>query len=134
MSKKTLYTAWGGMFILCACLGFIPEPEGLLKALMVLASILFFLPPALLLRAAVKAGDKHTLRLIRSLSILSLAGTLVLLIGNILSALGSELLGNVLHVVLGIVSSPMFCGQYWAVSLFLWACLMVFSISRLARK
>lgn len=134
MNKKTLYTAWGALFILCACLGFIPEPQGLLKALMVLFSVAFFLPPFLLLHDAVKRDDRNGLRLVRNLSILSLGLTLALLVGNILSALGPQILGNILHVILVIVSSPMFCGQYWAVSLFLWAYLMICSISRLMRK
>ena len=42
MTEKKLYMLWGVLFILCAALGFIPEPEGLLKALLVLVSILFF--------------------------------------------------------------------------------------------
>lgn len=134
MNKKTLYTAWGALFILCACLGFIPEPQGLLKALMVLFSVAFFLPPFLLLHDAVKQDDRNSLRLVRNLSVLSLGLTLTLLVGNILSALGPQILGNILHVILVIVSSPMFCGQYWAVSLFLWAYLMICSISHLMRK
>ena len=91
-------------------------------------SLLFFLPPALLLWQAGQAGDLHTLRLIRNLSALSLALTLALLIGNFLVAFSSETLGQILHYVLIIVSCPMICSGHWALSLFLWACLLVASL------
>ena len=31
MNKKLLYVLWSGLFILCAALGFLPEPEGALQ-------------------------------------------------------------------------------------------------------
>ena len=60
--------------------------------------------------------------------------TLVLIIGNFFSVLGSARLGSILHTLLIIVSSPMICSQYWALSLFLWACLMISSIGILKQK
>ena len=53
--------------------------------------------------------------------------TSILLIANFLSIFASQGLGNFLHNVLVIVSSPMICAPSWAMSLFLWACLMVVS-------
>ena len=50
--------------------------------------------------------------------------TLVLLVCNFLSVLGSEALGNVLHYMLIILSTPMVCCGAWGLSLFLWACLL----------
>ena len=41
-----------------------------------------------------------------------------------------KLLGLVLHYVLTIVSSPMICSGHWAMSLFLWACLLMVSLSK----
>ena len=59
---------------------------------------------------------------------------MVLLIANFLSVLGSELLGNILYYVLVIVSTPMVCGQYWVISLFLWAYLMIACMKALRKK
>ena len=61
------------------------------------------------------------------LSALSLGLTLLALILNLLSALGSATLGNVLYGILIVVSSPMVCSGFWALSLFLWACLLLTS-------
>ncbi len=127
MNKKLLTALWVGLFILCAACGFIPEgsvPRWLLTAV----SLLFFLPPALLLTKADREKDRRTLALIRNLAALSLLLTLILLVLNFLSVLHSELLGDVLYSMLIIVSSPMVCSGYWAVSLFLWACLMTAAI------
>ena len=121
MNKKLLYALWACLFIVCAGLGFIPEPEGALQALLTAASLLFFLPPAVLLYR----GDVSDAKLIRNFAALSLGLTVILLILNFLTALRSEFLGQVLHYTLVIVSSPMVCSGHWALSLFLWACLLM---------
>lgn len=133
MKNKTLYALWGGLFILCAGLGFIPEPQGAGKTLMTLLAVLFFLPGGLLLYKAGRDGDRGALQLVRNLSALSLGLTLVLLVANFLSALGSSVLGDVLYGMLVIVSSPMVCSGYWVLSLFLWACLLMTSLSQLKK-
>ena len=63
MNSKTLFTLWGGLFALCAGLGFIPNPTGALKILLILAAIAFFVPPLILIRK----GGKKTRQLIGSL-------------------------------------------------------------------
>ena len=134
MNKTAYFTLWGGLFILCAGLGFIPEPEGVLRFLTTTLSLLFFLPPLMLCRNAIKQGDRRTLALLRNLSALSLTLTVVLLIGNFLSLMAPQWLGNVLYGVLVIVSAPMVCSGYWLLSLFLWACLLVVSLEILKKK
>ena len=129
MKKRFLYALWGALFILCAGLGFIPEPEGTLRLLLTGLSLLFFLPPALLLYR----GDLPDVLLVRNFSALSLGLSLALLILNFLTALRSEFLGQVLHGVLVIVSSPMICSGHWAMSLFLWACLLMASRKQIKR-
>ena len=128
MNKKTLFLLWGCLFILCAALGFIQEPAGALKNLMFFISLLFFLPPAWILEQSLKKKDLQTLRLLRNLSSLSLLLTLLLIVVNIMSVLGSQLLGDILHSILTIVSAPMLCCGNWFLSMFLWACLMIVSI------
>lgn len=126
MNKRVLFTLWGGLFILCAGLGFIPEPQNALRIAMKVFSVLFFLPPAILLYRA----DRNTALLIRNLSALSLGVTMVTLILNFVLAVGSEILGNILHYVLVVVSSPMIASGHWAMSLFLWACLLMISLKK----
>ena len=130
MSNKLLFPLWGVLFIICAGLGFIPEPSWALTAI----SVLFFLPPALILYRAGKQGQPAPAKLVCWLSALSLVLTLVLLIANVLSVTASEAAGTVLYRLLVIVSTPMVCSGYWALSLFLWACLLVAGLRLLKKK
>lgn len=129
MNKKTLYTLWGLLFALCAALGFIFEPGDGMKALMVMASAAFFVTPAWLLWK----GSRQDAVIIRNLSIASLALTMVTLVINLLSVNAPVLLGDVLYAIMVVVSAPMVCSQYWAVSLFCWACLMICAIKKLKK-
>ena len=129
MKNTHLYVLWAVLFIICAGLGFIPEASGFGRFVLTFLSLLFFVPPAVLLYR----GERNTVLLIRNLSALSLLVTAVALICNFLSALGSALLGNILHAVLVIVSAPMVCSGYWALSLFLWACLLMVSLQKLKK-
>ena len=133
MKPSILYPLWGGMFILCAGLGFIPEPEGALAGLLTALSVLFFLPPALLLYGASKQKNRAAIQLVRNLSLLSLGLTLALLVANFSLALRSETLGTILHYSLVIVSAPMVTSQHWALTLFLWACLLMASMKELRK-
>ena len=127
MKSQFLYALWGALFILCAGLGFIPEPAGVLRVLLTGLSILFFLPPAVLVWKGRREKDRQTLMLVRNLSIVSLGLSVGLIIANFLMAFRSELLGDILHGVLVVVSSPMICSGHWAMSLFFWACLLISS-------
>ena len=130
MKNQYLFALWGALFILCAGLGFIPEPAGALRILLTGLSALFFLPPAVLVWTGHRERNRRQLALVRDLSIVSLSLSVLLLIANFLSAFHSELLGNILHGVLVVVSSPMICSGHWALSLFLWACLLIGSLKR----
>ena len=133
MNKKLLYTLWAALFILCAALGFIPQPAGAVKTILFLLSLAFFLPPAGLLVLSVRNRDRNTLLLIRNLSILSLLTTLFFMVLNIVSALWPLAVGNILHSILTIVSTPMICCGNWFLSLFLWACLLMVSLRELKK-
>ena len=130
MSKKTVFALWGGLYILCAGLGFIPEPQGFWKGVLTALSVCFFLPGAMLLRDA----DRQTAALIRNLAAASLGLTLLALVANFLSFGASDAVGDALYAVLVILSSPMVCSGYWLLSLFLWACLLIVSQQILKKK
>lgn len=127
MKHRGLFALWGGLFILCAGLGFIPEPEGVLREVLSLLAFASFLPPACILWQEREEKTSPDRMLVRNLAALSLVLTLVLLIVSFLTAVASETFGTVLHYVLVIVSSPMISSGYWAGSLFCWACLLVAS-------
>ena len=133
MKQRLCYGLWACLFILCAGLGFIPEPEGSLSAVLSLLALLFFLPPAWLLYQSGKHRQKDTALLIRNLSLVSLILTVTVLILNFFTAFASQRLGQILHYVLVIVRSPMICSGHWAMSLFLWACLLMVSLRQLKR-
>ena len=134
MKKQVLFGLWAGLFSVCAVLGFIPAPQGAVRTVLTLSAVTVFLPPAVLIFDAARAGDRRTLALIRNLCAASLGGTALLLILNFLSVTASETLGNFLHGVLVVVSSPMVCSGNWGLSLFLWACLLMVSIKQLKKK
>ena len=125
MNNKTLCTLWFCLFILCAGLGFIPQSQGFGTVLLVGISLLFFLPGGILLYRAHKAADRKLLLRIRGLSAASLGLTFILLLANFLSVNAPQALGDFLYGLLVIVSTPMICGRYWIISLFLWACLLM---------
>ena len=127
-NQYILAAIWAGMFILCVVLGFLPPQEGANRYLLAGFAVLFFLPPALLVWQGHQGHDRRLLALVRNLSIASLSGSVLLIIANFLAAFRSELLGDILHGLLVVVSSPMICGGHWAMSLFLWACLLIASL------
>lgn len=120
---KTTYICWGVLYALCAGFGFIPEPSGIVKWAMVGLSILFFVPGFVLLYLEQKKP-------VRLISAISLGATLVTVILNFLSVYSTTGTGDFLYALLGLVSAPMFCAQYWVLSLFLWACLLFASLTK----
>ena len=130
MKKTVLYVLWGVLFAVCAGLGFIPEPEGALKWLCTGLSVAFFVPPMLLARS----GDRNTVALVRLLALMALILASVLLVLNILSSSFSEMTGIILHYVLIVAASPLICSRFWALTLFLWAYLMLYCGKKLKQK
>lgn len=136
MKTKHWYILWGCLYILCAFLGFIPEAAGFGKFLLILAAAAFFVPGWVLLYFTHKTGEMTHARNVRTLSLISLGLTLLLLVLNFASGHASVAAGSMLYTLLVLFSAPMYCSQYWIASLFLWACLLMTSLSLLlkARK
>lgn len=134
MTNKQLSVLWGGMYILCAGLGFIPSPAGALSSLLTLLAIGFFIPGGVLLYRAYKAKDKVSIKTICALSGGVLGMTLLVLIFNFLSYGATQATGDLLYGLLIFVSSPMVCGQNWLIGLFGWACLLMSGLSCLKKS
>ena len=125
MKKWILYGFWVVEFILCAILGFIHNANAVGKVFQTILSLLFFVPPAILLVDAIRKKERGELLRLIIISAVSLALTMVLLVANVLSVGASKAVGDALYGILIVVSSPMVCSRYWLLSLFLWACLLM---------
>ena len=134
MKNKQLFALWGGMYILCAGLGFIPSPAGPLSTFLTLLSIAFFIPGGVLLYRGQKTGDFQTVKTVCALAGGVLGATLQVLILNFLSYGATEVTGDLLYGLLILVSSPMVCGGNWLLGLFGWACLLMSSLSLLRKQ
>ena len=133
MKEKILYAIWGCLYILCVGLGTVDNAQGIGKVLLMLTAVIFFIPPAIILYDGLREKRRKTLVRVRIISIVSLSLTMVVLIANVMSIAASEAVGNFLHELLILVSAPMICSQYWVLSLFLWACLLMVSLKKLKK-
>ena len=124
MKSNFLYPAWAILYIVCVLLGAIPDRSTAGHVLLTGFSLAFFIPPAILLVNALHDRDSKTLKRLRLISILSLVLTMLALVGNILSVLSGQLVGDIAYVVLLLVSAPMLCCKYWVLPMLLWAILL----------
>ena len=134
MKSKILWGSWIYLFAQCAVLGFVPTPPVALKILFGIFAVAFFVPPFLLIRWEGKKAAKP---------IAIAAGVwLVLTVGLIIANYASSLItgvagrtwGQVLNIALGILSTPMYCGQIWLLSLFGWAFLLHYGIQTIKTR
>ena len=123
-NKPQLYT-WAGLYVLCLIFGFLPVTEqgSSLQIFRLILSVGFFVPAGLLLKTALQNRDSKLLKLLRWVGGISLIGTFLLLIVTILCMVAAEEVGILLQVLLNFINPPLVCGQNYALTLFLWACL-----------
>ncbi len=124
MKKTILLCVWLWLYLICAALGHATDITATQQTAMTVLSVIFFIPGFWLLLDGWKQKKKATCNLIFYISLGSLCLTFLMLVLNILSATGSETLGNVVYALLIWLSSPMVCSGYWFLSLFLWATLL----------
>ena len=124
MKKWILYAAWATMYVMCAVLGFIPNPQGAMSWLLLAFSLLFFMPPMILTGQSIKDGDVAELKRIRLISLIWLGLTVILIGLNFLSVGFTATGGKFVYWLLIIGTSPMICGQIWVIPIFLWGCLL----------
>lgn len=135
MSKvKKLWIIWAASYVLCTVCAFFPVAPGALSGLFLLLSLGFFVPPGLLIYEAVQRKKYNTLKLIRTLSLISLGLTLLTILLNFVSIQASDAWGRVLYWLLILVSTPMICSQVWVVGLFGWACLLMVCLKYLKKR
>ena len=133
MTTKKLWLIWGIYYIVCAALGFIPQPQGFLFGLLLCIGLGFFIPGGMLLYRAVKHGERKSLRWLRDISLFSLVATVVLFILTVLAAAAPAILGDFLHFLMVICCAPMICAQVWLPVLFGWACMLMICLQHMKK-
>ena len=126
-----LYAIWLCLYILCVGLGTVEQVEGVGKVFFVLTALIFFVPGVLLLVLGRKEKNQKMIRRVRIVSICSLALTVIVFSANVISVAASSQAGAFLNDLLILVSAPMFCAQYWILSLFCWASLLSASFQKI---
>ena len=134
MKQKLIYLLWLFLYIICVGLGTITEDILVMNIFQGAFALLFYVPPVLLALEGLKKGQRKYLIQIRVISILSLVLTLGFMIANIASVYASEAVGNTLNQIYILVAAPMHCLPYGFISLFLWACLLMFTFPRLWKE
>ena len=134
MKEKVLSFSWLGMYILCAGLGTITQRSVFGSVILTILSLVFFIPPAILLYQGLTSQNHKILFRIRMISLASLSLTLCLIILHILTVFANETIGKFLNDLLIVISAPMFCCAWQWVSLFLCACLFVSSFPKMWKK
>ena len=134
VKELILYAAWLCLYILCVGLGTVEEVEGAGKVFFVLTSLIFFLPGIALLVLGRKEKNKKMILRVRIAAICSLVLTVIVFCANVIAVGASGQVGSFLNDLLNLVSAPMFCAQYWVLSLFCWACLLSASFMKKADK
>ena len=124
MTKRNLNIFWAALYVLCAALGFVPNPKGAEYGFLLVLSLIFFIPPIILVRKAVKGGDVAELKRIRLICLIWLGLTLLVLALNFLSVSFTATAGKFVYWLLIVASAPMVCGQVWVLSIFLWGCIL----------
>lgn len=130
MKNSVIYALWAVVYGICAGLGFVKEPEGFGKGLLIASGLICFLPPFYLAWKAKKEKNASTIKVLRLISGGVLALTLLMLVLNFLSVYFSPAVGRVLYGMLILFSAPMVCMQYWVLGLFLWACVLMVSLKQ----
>ena len=124
MKELIAYGVWLCLYVLCVGLGTVENVEGVGKVLFVMTSLIFFLPGVYLLYLGNHEKNRKICLRVRIVAISSLVLTVAVFSGNVIAVSASSEAGVVLYDLLNLVSAPMFCSQYWILSLFCWGCLL----------
>lgn len=132
LKYTTLYRLWIALFVLTAILGLLfPGAESAAGRFFLAGiSVVFFIPPWLILVKARGEGSAHHVRIVRYLSIASLLLTMLLLCAGILSVRWGERAGDVIHILMTVICAPLVCSNYYALPMFGWALLLTGSFGR----
>ncbi len=123
--ERLMYIIWIALYVGCVLLSLVDSVQGGGLVLIRIASLLFFVPGAVLAGWGVKDNNKRILKTVRIVCLTSLVLTTVVLVANFLSVGATAQTGRIWNGILLLVSAPMSIVPFWALSLFLWACLLM---------
>lgn len=131
LAEKVYYAIWAVLFGICAALGNITQRNTGINIVLSFWAFLFFVPGFFLLYEGLKTGNKKLLLRLRIVCLSSLVLSLLMIMLNIFTVNAPEAVGQVMHVLLVVLSTPMSCCFIQGISLFLWACLLIASFPRI---
>ena len=67
MKNRTLWILWLGLYVICALLSIVANPQGIVYAVLLLVGMAFFVPPIMLVLRGFREKNKKLLRQIRNL-------------------------------------------------------------------
>lgn len=120
MVKRILWISWGVLFGICCTLAHITEPVGHQLWAIPAFGALFFVPPVWLLVLGLRDDDKKSILWLQRICVISVAATTVVLIGNVISALGGKVLGMIMNELYLFTAVPAGCLRSLFLSLLLW--------------
>ena len=97
MKTRQYWLWWLYFYVFCAILSFLPEPEGVLRWVMLVIGLAFFVPGIVLVRQADVRDRLNVVKLVKKVSIIALTADVFLMCLNIASPLLSAEWGLVLH-------------------------------------
>ena len=128
--RKVLYIAWAMLYCACFGLSFVNASIPGEKAFLTGLSVVFFIPPFWLFFLAKKENHHKTIKILRWLSIGSLALTILFFIAILFTIHSPRWLQLLITVLLRLVSVPLETSHTWALSLYFWALLMVLTLPK----
>lgn len=131
-NTKKIWIFWGFMYGICAVCSFITKKEGTsyTNFLLMLLAMAFFIPPTILLVYSAKKKRSKPIKMVRNLSIASLALTTVMFILTVATA-SAGVLGQICECILAFVSVPAITSSIPLIGIFGWACLLMASLNYL---
>lgn len=134
MTNRRLGLIWFFYYFACITLAFLPNPEGALYGLCVLAGLGFFIPGGILLYRGAKGKDRKLLTFLRNISFIVLVLTVTLLLLNFASVILPKGIGDFLYILLVLSAAPMVCCRVWILALLAWSLMLTVSIHFLKKK
>ena len=131
MKKNTgLCILW--VVLYCACVGFSFVSNRNLggKIFLIGLNLMFFVPPFVLAFRALKEENRKALKTLRWICISVLVLATVTLVLNIVAVKFSATVGLVMYILFAVLAPPLACANQWALSLFLWACVMMLTLQK----
>ena len=118
------YGVWIVFYIVAVLLSLVNEPSLWIR----IYSIVFFVPGVMLAVWAAQQQDKVQIKRLRTICITSLVLSTVMLVVSLLTVKAAPQATRIISSIFIIVSEPLWISPSWALSMFLWACILMITV------